>query len=158
MTTSVSSTIDRQPPTVSAGDRFVIPEDLSRDLKRRSGKGFPVEVCGLLLGRHVASSWRVEALTQGDNLVHDRQHDRFILDPQHYLEADRRAAEAGLEIIGVWHTHPNHPAVPSAMDREHAWEGFVYVIVSTHEFGAEEPRAWVFDGEQFEEIQGADYE
>ncbi len=149
--------IDTRLANVVAEDRLRIPQDLADDLASRSAEGYPHEVCGLLLGRHYGGSWRVEALTQGRNLVEDRREDRFELDPAHYLEADRIAARAGLDIIGVWHTHPDHPAVPSATDRHFAWEGFVYVIVPTRSTGttatAGEPRAWVFDGRRFSEIE-----
>ena len=120
------------------------------DVLPRAAAGFPNEVCGLLLGSKDASSWRVEQATQGGNLVVDRQHDRYQLDPAHYLEADKLARQLGLDIVGVWHTHPDHPPEPSVTDREHAWQGFVYWIVPTTRDGAGEGRWWILGGEAHE--------
>ena len=84
---------------------------------------------------------------EGGNLVVDRQHDRYQLDPAHYLEADKLARQLGLDIVGVWHTHPDHPPIPSVTDREHAWQGFVYWIVPTTKDGAGDGRWWILGGE-----------
>ncbi|MEO1366117.1 MAG: M67 family metallopeptidase [Acidobacteriota bacterium] len=123
------------------------------DVLPRAAAGFPNEVCGLLLGDKSAAGWRVVEATQGGNLVVDRQHDRYQLDPAHYLAADRRARELGLDIVGVWHTHPDHPPIPSSTDREHAWDGFTYWIVPTTRNGAGDGRWWILDGEAFAEIE-----
>ena len=55
----------------------------------------------------------------------ERQQDRYVVDPLAILRADRMARDAGMEIVGFYHSHPDHPAIPSATDTELAWPGYV---------------------------------
>ena len=92
----------------------------------------------------------IEAV-QAPNLNHERPGDRYELDPKAMLTADRDARQKGLEIVGVWHSHPDHPARPSETDRTAAWEGWSYVILSVSRDGVRDVRSWRMKGEQFEE-------
>ncbi|MGH8508908.1 MAG: Mov34/MPN/PAD-1 family protein, partial [Gammaproteobacteria bacterium] len=65
--------------------------------------------------------------------------------------ADRDARARGLEIVGVWHSHPDHPAEPSETDRAAAWEGWSYLIVSVARDGINAIRSWRRDAGQFYE-------
>lgn len=114
-----------------------------------AAKHYPHECCGLLAG----SGDRITAAYPVDNVEKDRRHDRFVLDPIGYMEADRRAAEAGLSILGVYHSHPDHPARPSETDRGHAapWEGYVWIIVSVVKGSVETWGAFIMENEQFRE-------
>lgn len=85
------------------------------------------------------------------NLNHERPHDRYDLDPAGFLAADREARSAGLEIVGIWHSHPDHPARPSATDLAGAWEGWSYVIVAVTADGAGELRSWRLEDGRFAE-------
>jgi proteasome lid subunit RPN8/RPN11 len=84
-----------------------------------------------LIGRHEAGRVRVERVQQARNLNRERARDRYELDPQDYLAADRQAREEGLDVVGIWHSHPDHPARPSETDLAAAWDSFSYVILST---------------------------
>lgn len=128
-----------------------LPAEL-RDAMLRAGEaGYPDEVCGLLLGRRQAAEATVCALHAARNVHPQRTADRFLIEPQDYLDAERTAAERGLEVVGVWHSHPDHPARPSATDREFAWAGWSYPIVSVTAGEAAELRSWRLDGEEFRE-------
>lgn len=127
-----------------------------RDAILRAGEaGYPDEVCGLLLGRRQAGDATVCALHAARNVHPERTADRFLIEPLDYLDAERAAAAGGLEVVGVWHSHPDHPAQPSATDREFAWAGWSYPIVSVQAGVAAELRSWRLDGEAFreEEVQ-----
>lgn len=113
--------------------------------------GYPQETCGLLLGRGVADGCEVVIARQARNLNDERAHDRYELDPQAFLAADREAREQGLEIVGVWHTHPDHPAEPSETDRRAAWPGWSYLILAVGQGGVRTARSWRLTGERFEE-------
>jgi proteasome lid subunit RPN8/RPN11 len=113
--------------------------------------GYPEEVCGLLLGLGGDGRGEVLAVCQARNLVTSRARDRFELDPEAFLAADRAAREAGQEILGVWHTHPDHPAVPSETDRAAAWPGWSYVILEVAQGRVAALRSWRLVGEAFEE-------
>jgi proteasome lid subunit RPN8/RPN11 len=122
------------------------------DVETWAAAGYPSEVCGLLLGAREGNRWSIDAATLGTNLAVDRRRDRYLLDPAHYLEVDRRARRQGTDVVGAWHSHPDHLAIPSATDHEQAWEGFLYVIVPTGRQGAGTARAWLLDGDGFAEI------
>lgn len=123
--------------------------DVRAQLEQLARDGYPHEVCGLLVGRFDAESIGVERITQARNLATDRLQDRYVLDPDDYLAADRAARKDDLEIVGVWHTHPDHPPTPSTTDWEAAWEGYCYVIVSVRRGEVDGVRAWELDGEGF---------
>ncbi len=115
-------------------------------------RGYPHETCGLLLGRRSAEFGEVSVVRQARNLNRSRAHDRYELDPEDFLAADRLARSQGIEIIGIWHSHPDHPAHPSETDREAAWQGWSYVIAKVTTAGVEEITSWrLNDQRQFEE-------
>lgn len=104
---------------------------------------YPREGCGFLVG-----------LAEGDARVHgqiaagNRREDdraastRYLIAPEEFLFATRRAARAGQEIVGVYHSHPDVPPEPSAYDREHAWPWYQYLIVSVVKGAAGAMCAW----------------
>ena len=113
--------------------------------------GYPHETCGLLLGVRTGDAVEVRELVQARNLNRVRAQDRYELDPDDFLAADALARTQGIEIVGIWHSHPDHPACPSATDRDGAWAGWSYVIVSVGAEGAQELRSWRLNGDQFVE-------
>lgn len=130
---------------------LVIPDALAKAMASQAEAGYPHEVCGLLLGQADGSSVRVERLFDAKNLNEERAHDRYILDPEAFLAADREGREAGLEIVGIWHSHPDSPARPSITDLEAAWAGYSYVIVSVRQGALADLRSYRLDGERFRE-------
>jgi proteasome lid subunit RPN8/RPN11 len=132
-----------------------LPDELRSRLAAWAIEGYPRETCGLLIGRADGTETRVRRAVLARNLNVARAHDRFELDPQDFLAADREARGAGLEIVGIWHTHPDHPARPSPTDLESAWEGWSYVIASVTRDGVADLRAWRLAGSALaeEEIQ-----
>jgi proteasome lid subunit RPN8/RPN11 len=92
---------------------------------------------------------------QAPNLDQERPEDRYELDPQALLTADRAAQDHGLEIVGIWHSHPDHPACPSETDHAAAWKGWSYMIFSVTPYGVTEIRSWRLADNRFveEEIQ-----
>ena len=123
--------------------------DVRIELEQHAREGYPHEVCGLLVGRLEAETIEIERITHARNLATDRPVDRYVLDPDDFLAADVAARRDGLEIVGVWHTHPDHPPLPSTTDWEAAWESYCYVIVSVHRGEIDAVRAWELDGEGF---------
>lgn len=115
--------------------------------------GYPEETCGLLLGYRHGNIVEVLDLVQARNLNRERAQDRFELDPDGYLAADTQAREQSCEIVGIWHSHPDHPARPSATDRTRAWDGWSYVIVSVNRDGVADLRSWrLHEGDFIEEV------
>ena len=83
----------------------------------------------------------IEALALS-NTTSDERRRRFLIGPDAYRAAEARATETGKSLIGFYHSHPNHPAIPSAFDLEHAWPNLRYVIVSVMGGRPEAVRTW----------------
>jgi proteasome lid subunit RPN8/RPN11 len=113
--------------------------------------GFPCEVCGILIGRQSIGFVELFDVFQVLNLSVEDRRNRYEVDPSAMLAASVRARESGLEVVGIWHSHPNNPAAPSEADRIAAWAGWSYVIVSVTCAGIAEVRSWRLNGIQFQE-------
>lgn len=112
----------------------------------------PGEACGVLVGTRADDEVLVVRAQPAANLCADERHDRYELDPGDYLDAERRARAEGLEIVGLWHSHPNGRAKPSETDRREAWEGWIYVIAGVASRRPTELRAWRLLGGRFVEV------
>ena len=138
---------------------------------------YPEECCGLMLGildhssqpetRRVIelwptqNTWTVDVMEQGDsnfslaeasNLGKEKY---FWIDPKELLSAQKYAREHKLDIIGIYHSHPDHVAVPSECDRAFAWPRYSYLIVSVQQGNAQDYQSWTLDDQhqfQAEEI------
>jgi proteasome lid subunit RPN8/RPN11 len=126
------------------------------ELRRLAALAYPSEGCGVLVGSFGdggAGQVSVRSVSSAANLS-SRGRDRYELDPLAILRAERSAREAGLDVVGFWHSHPDHPAAPSRLDTERAWADYLYVIVSTSADGAGDVRGWrlASDGGEFVEV------
>jgi len=130
---------------------LILTSALLTQLHAYINKGYPYETCGLFIGKRSDKGWEVSEVTQAKNLNTDRAEDRFQLDPIDFMTADNRARESGLEIIGIWHSHPDHPAAPSPTDLAAAWEGYSYLIAKVTKEGVEAMTSWRLVGANFEE-------
>ena len=130
----------------------IIPGDMEA-IRRHGEAAYPEECCGFLLGRTGGASTAVERVVPVDNERQDSRHNRFLIHPETVLAAHKEARALGLDVVGYYHSHPDHPAQPSEFDREHAWPGLSYVIVAVRSGKAEEARSWRLsdDRERFEE-------
>jgi len=127
---------------------LALPDDVRRELARVALDGHPAETCGVLVGRRSADGAVVERMVPARNLNVDRAHDRYELDPSDFLQADLQARSDGLEVVGIWHSHPDHPAEPSETDRRAAWEGWSYLILAVSAGGVGDWRSWRLEGGQ----------
>ena len=128
-----------------------LPEYARTALEGMAHAGYPSETCGLLVGQQTNDHVEVSRVVQARNLNRERAHDRYELDPQDFIAADKQACDEGLEIVGVWHSHPDHSAQPSETDRESAWEGWSYLIVAVKHDGVHDLRCWRLASERFVE-------
>lgn len=105
---------------------------------RHAREAYPHECCGALVGRDgvVVEAFRLP------NTTEEGPRRRFLIRPDDYRAAEQRAQTLRAELVGFYHSHPDHPARPSQYDLEHAWPVFAYVIVSVAEGKAEELTAW----------------
>lgn len=126
-----------------------ISESSYNAIIKHAEAGFPHEVCGVLIGRdHTVADYK-----KCNNLNTERAHDRYELDPLSFKEADDYSREIGKEIIGIYHSHPDHPSMASETDRQRAWPEWIYIIFSINEGKYNDARAWILEdsGEKFYE-------
>jgi len=143
---------------------MIVLSDVARQaLTRHAESTYPYECVGLLIGRLEGGDKTVEEVFPAQNTwsadvgLTDAEHehslrDRFYLDPRDYLKADRAARERGLDVVGCYHSHPDHPALPSERDRIGA-QGvgvgavFSFLIQSVRDGRAAELTAWLLADE-----------
>ena len=99
---------------------------------------YPNECCGALIGRDGVVT-EVYALP---NTTEEGPRRRFLVRPGDYREAEKRASAAGGELLGFYHSHPDHPARPSQYDLDHAWPFFSYIIVAVRAGVPEDMTSW----------------
>lgn len=119
-----------------------LPPALRAELEGLAVAGYPDEACGVLIGVPRDGHVEVRALRETRNLRADRPDDRYEVDPAALVRAEDAARAAGFEVVGIWHSHPDHPAEPSATDRTGAQPGWSYVIVSVRGGAAAEVRSF----------------
>jgi proteasome lid subunit RPN8/RPN11 len=127
--------------------QLVMSHDVAEGIRRHGAETFPFECCGALLGRDGTgeegeSSREILGLFPLVNRRDDSPRNRFAVTAQDVRDAEKAAAERGLEVLGWYHSHPDHPARPSAFDREHAWPWYSYVIVSVMSGAPAEMTSW----------------
>jgi len=120
-------------------------------IARAAVRGYPDETCGILVGRRDAQGTRVERVVAAANVARARSSDRYEIEPEDLLRADQEARRDTREIVGIWHSHPDHPAVPSKTDLARAWPGWSYVIVRVTAWHVREIRSWRLRDGAFEE-------
>ncbi|HUI64116.1 MAG TPA: M67 family metallopeptidase [Bacteroidota bacterium] len=122
-------------------------------IKVHSMEAYPEECCGILLGSENKGSKEVLDVLRIDNAKGENRTRRFLITPADYRRAEAEAEAERLEVIGFYHSHPDHPAMPSQFDLDHAWPSCSYVIASVEERVPCVVRSWVLkdDRSAFEE-------
>ena len=121
------------------GGELALPIEVQATIRAHGVETYPDECCGVLVGPapgRVSDAWPL-----GNTAALDRAR-RFLIGPEDYRRAEVRAASRGLDIVGFYHSHPDHPAEPSHFDLDHAWPNVSYVIVSVRDRLPRELRSW----------------
>ncbi|MCS7171618.1 MAG: M67 family metallopeptidase [Aquificaceae bacterium] len=105
-------------------------------------RDYPHETCGLLLGKMEDTLRTVFGAYETPNANPDRKHDRYEITPEDYMKAEKKARDFGLDVVGVYHSHPDHPDRPSQFDLERAFEGLSYIILSVSKGKVVSYRSW----------------
>ena len=146
-----------------------IPSAVLAQMHAHLAHGYPNEACGLLLGLDIDLPERdgmpccvVQRLELVANVADKPSafeshtpgslRNRYLISPDDYVRADRAARAVNLDIVGVFHSHPDHAAMPSAEDLRTAWPCMSYVIVSVARGVVHDTRSWrlATDGARFE--------
>jgi proteasome lid subunit RPN8/RPN11 len=120
-----------------------MPSAILAEIHAHGEAAYPEEGVGLLLGVTNGESKQAKAILKLGNAREDAaRHNRYLLTPQDYLRGEQEAARLGLDVIGVFHSHPDHPNRPSEFDREWAMPWFSYLITSVESGRALSSRSW----------------
>lgn len=124
-------------------------------IRTHAESAYPQECCGIMLGKmadggktlvevwQTENVWSAEAAYYPDGV--GTTSNQYAIAPAVLLQAQRQARDRYLEIIGIYHSHPDHPAMPSEFDRVYAWQQYSYIIVSVQKSKAWELLCWSLD-------------
>jgi len=124
-----------------------LPDTLLEQIRRLGEAAYPAECCGALVGRTEGDGKDVARLAPVVNRRTDDPH-RYLIAPDDLRRLESEVRAEGLEIVGYYHSHPDHPARPSAFDTEHAWPWYSYLIVRIDRGSAADAASWVLDDER----------
>ena len=118
-----------------------ISKELAERIRAHGAKTYPHECCGALLGRDNEPR-EILGLFPLINRRDDSPRNRFSVTAQDVLDAEKSARQQGLDVVGWYHSHPDHPARPSEYDRDHAWPWYSYIIVSVAQGQPQDMTSW----------------
>jgi proteasome lid subunit RPN8/RPN11 len=124
-----------------ANTNLTISRELSGKIRAHGAETYPHECCGALLGKD-NDPREILGLFPLVNRRGDSPRNRFSVTSQDVLDAEKAARQQGLDVIGWYHSHPDHPARPSQYDRDHAWPWYSYIIVSVAEGKPQDMTSW----------------
>ena len=124
-------------PEVTA-QTLVVNAAIDGAIRRHGEETYPHECCGALVG----TGNRVTATVALPNTTEEGPRRRFMVRPDDYRTAEKKASELGADLLGFYHSHPDHPARPSQYDLDHAWPFFSYVIVSVRDGVSGDMTSW----------------
>jgi proteasome lid subunit RPN8/RPN11 len=128
---------------------FRVTAAVDQAVRRHGEETYPHECCGALIG----AAGHATATVALPNTTEEGPRRRFMVRPSDYRLAEQRATELGGELLGFYHSHPDHPSRPSQYDLDHAWPTFAYIIISVAGAKAEVMSVWFLkeDRSAFEE-------
>ena len=135
---------------------LLISSQVLENIHAHGESAYPEEGAGLLLGTVIGGQKQVaQILALTNSREEGARHNRYLLTPQDYLRGEQEADRLGLDVLGVFHSHPDHPNRPSEFDRDWAMPWFSYLITSVQAGQAVESRSWLLteDRSQFSEEQ-----
>lgn len=130
-------------------------KEIEKAIREFGEQEYPNECCGLLLGKINSDNSRevTEVLPISNAQKEENRYNRFLITSKDMLKGELYAQKHNIEIIGFYHSHPDHPARPSQFDLEHAWPVYSYIIVSVIKEKADLMTSWLLSSDRanFEE-------
>lgn len=128
-------------------------------IHQHGARDYPNECCGILLGHADGDQKKVleavplrnlrtdpaeaQKLLPLDSPGKESERNRFLIDPREQIRVEKEARARSLDVVGYYHSHPDHPARPSNYDRDHAWPWYSYVILSVEKGQPADMTSWV---------------
>jgi proteasome lid subunit RPN8/RPN11 len=116
-----------------------ISEETLKQIYASAEQHYPNECCGILIGE----PGTIKAIRAAENVASELRHRRYVISPLDLFRADSDARRSGMEVVGIYHSHPDHPAYPSEYDREHALPHYLYLIVNVTKGQAGDASCWI---------------
>ena len=141
---------------------IALNEQQLEEIRRHGERDYPHECCGLMIGRFGLEGRKevTEIYPISNAREEEAKRNRFLIRPEELMRGERYARERGLDVVGFYHSHPDHPAEPSTYDLEHAWPTYSYIIVSVREGRATDLLSWEMEADRSkfnpEQIQSED--
>ena len=133
--------------TTSLGQKLEISDAVYSQLRKHGEETYPHECCGVLLGKALDGINQVEVAVRAGNTRTDSAHNRYHIAPQELVSIQRQAREQNLDIVGFYHSHPDHPAQWSSTDLAEAhWLGCSYVITAVAGGDAQKTNSFLLTG------------
>jgi proteasome lid subunit RPN8/RPN11 len=123
---------------------LILRSSQARAIEEHGSETYPEECCGFLLGP-AAEPRRIATTRRAKNIAPKDRARRYVIDPMETLTVTKSLAGTSDEILGFYHSHPDHPAVPSEYDRGRAWPWWSYLISSIVRRTPTDLRAWILD-------------
>ena len=124
---------------------IILTKNIINNFLHHGEQDYPFECCGFILGHFKNEKAVGIEYIAVPNTKEENKERRFLIDPMAYQRAEDLADEKGLSIISIVHSHPNHPDRPSEFDRNHAWPGFSYIIMSIKKGASAGYRSWTLN-------------
>jgi len=119
-----------------------LTDEIIKEFLKHAEEDYPHECCGFILGNFGNNESTGIEYFPALNTKEVNRERRFLIDPLAYQKAEDEADNRGLSIISIVHSHPDHPDKPSDFDRDHAWPGFSYIIVSVQKGKSKSYKSW----------------
>ena len=129
-------------------DMIRLSKKIVDEIEYHAEQIYPEECCGMMLGFSENGVHSINEVIQIDNSQSDNRQRRFFITPEQYRNAEQLAKKWKMELLGFYHSHPDHPAAPSAFDTDHALPWFTYIIVSVDNGKAGAMTAWLLNEER----------
>lgn len=131
---------------------LIIEEKAKANLIKDAIRTFPDECCGFLFGNELGDNREINEILVVDNAKEGDKKRRFEISAKDYIRAELYAEKKNISLLGIYHSHPNHPSIPSEHDRLSAQPYFSYVIISVTETKIKSIQSWVLN-EDFKFIE-----
>ena len=119
-------------------------------IRQHGERDYPYECCGLLIGRFAEDNRKIVTETYPISNAREEaaKRNRFLIQPEELMRGERYARMRRLDVLGFYHSHPDHPAVPSQYDLDHAWPTYSYIIVSVRQGRASNLLSWELEADR----------
>lgn len=138
--------------------KISIEQGILKTIQAHLESAYPFEACGFLLGFEENENRIITRSIQVENISTENQRRRFIIDPLDYLRTEKLAIHEGLTLLGIYHSHPDQPAVPSLHDLEYAQPFFSYFIHSVYSGRLRDTRSYLLLENEFVEENFSTYQ